>query len=60
VQHITYPAHVDENFNSTVTLYLPARTAVVLREGAEKSFPKKEKTPAQKTVRKTAKKTEKK
>ena len=52
VQHITYPAHVDENFNSTVTLYLPARTAVVLREGAEKSFPKKEKTPAKKTEKK--------
>jgi hypothetical protein len=33
---------------------------VVLREGAEKSFPKKEKAPAKKTVRKTAKKTEKK
>ena len=55
VQHITYPAHVDENFNSTVTLYLPARTAVVLREGAEKSFPKKEKTPDPKTAKKAVK-----
>ena len=35
VQHITYPAKVDEKGNSTVTLYLPARTAVVLKE-----FPK--------------------
>ena len=32
VQHITYPAHVDEKGNSSITLYLPARTAVVLKE----------------------------
>ena len=32
VQHITYPAQVDEKGNSTITLYLPARTAVVLKE----------------------------
>lgn len=33
IGHITYPAHVDGKGNSTVQLYLPARTAVVLREG---------------------------
>lgn len=32
VQHITYPAQVDGQGNSAITLYLPARTAVVLRE----------------------------
>lgn len=32
VQHITYPAQVDVQGNSAITLYLPARTAVVLRE----------------------------
>lgn len=32
VQHITYPAQVDGQSNSAITLYLPARTAVVLRE----------------------------
>ena len=40
VQHITYPAHVDEKGCSTVTLYLPARTAAVLREGEIKPMPK--------------------
>lgn len=40
VEHILYPAHVDSKGNSTVTLYLPARTAVVLKEGARKEFPK--------------------
>lgn len=32
VQHITYPAQVDGQGNSAITLYLPARTAVVLKE----------------------------
>ncbi len=32
VQHITYPAQVDGKGNSAITLYLPARTAVVLKE----------------------------
>ncbi len=32
VQHITYPAQVDAKGNSAITLYLPARTAVVLKE----------------------------
>jgi 1,4-alpha-glucan branching enzyme len=53
VEHMTYPA---KEFNGQyfVELYLPARTAVVLREGAEKSFPKKEKAPAKKTATKKA------
>jgi len=33
VQHITYPAQVDEEGASTLNLYLPARTAIVLKEG---------------------------
>ena len=41
IQHITYPAKVDEKGNSTITLYLPARTAVVLKEVTEE--PKEEK-----------------
>lgn len=32
VAHIKYPAQVDKEGNSTVKLYLPARTAVVLKE----------------------------
>ena len=40
VQHILYPAHVDEKGNSSITLYLPARTAVVLKE-----MPKSETVP---------------
>lgn len=40
VEHILYPASVDEKGNSTITLYLPARTAVVLKEG-EKKLPEK-------------------
>ena len=41
VQHITYPAQVDEKGNSSITLYLPARTAVVLQE-VPKTEPVKE------------------
>ncbi len=41
VAHMKYPAQVDKEGNSTIKLYLPARTAVVLKElkrpkGAEK------------------------
>ena len=32
VAHIKYPAQVDKEGNSTIKLYLPARTAVVLKE----------------------------
>ena len=32
VAHMKYPAHVDKEGNSTIKLYLPARTAVVLKE----------------------------
>ena len=44
VQHITYPAQVDEQGNSAIMLYLPARTAVVLKE-MPKAEPAKEETP---------------
>ena len=44
VQHITYPAHVDEKGNSSITLYLPARTAVVLKE-MPKAAPVQEEAP---------------
>ena len=33
INHGTYPVQVDENGNSSISLYLPARTAMVLREG---------------------------
>ena len=36
INHGSYPAHADENGFSTVSLYLPARTAMVLREGDAK------------------------
>ena len=68
VQHITYPAQVDEKGNSTITLYLPARTAVVLKEGErremakpeaaeEKTEEKKEKKAAPAPKKRAAKKT---
>ena len=49
VAHMTYPAQVDEKGDSVVKLYLPARTAVVLREGKirkprKKAAPKAKKT----------------
>ena len=58
IGHIDYPAHADEKGNSTVTIYLPARTAVVLREGAPKALPPKPKAPKKKTAKteKTSKK----
>ena len=55
IEHIDYPAHVDDKGNSSVTVYLPARSAVVLREGARKTLPRKPKAP-----KKKADKTEKK
>ncbi len=42
IGHITYPANVDGKGNSTVQIYLPARTAVVLREGERRPIPKTE------------------
>ena len=36
IAHGAYPAQVDEEGASTVNLYLPARTAVVLKEGARR------------------------
>ena len=46
IQHITYPAKQDEDGSYYIELYLPARTAVVLKEGrirkAKKVAPKKE------------------
>ena len=58
IGHIDYPAHADEKGNSTVTIYLPARTAVVLREGAPKALPPKPKAPKKRTAKteKTSKK----
>ncbi len=67
INHGTYPVQVDENGASTVSLYLPARTAMVLREGdipktvategtvAKKSSlaPTKTATPAKKVAKKT-------
>ena len=40
INHGSYPAHADENGFSTVSLYLPARTAMVLREGEVKQIVK--------------------
>ena len=41
IAHGAYPAQVDEEGASTVSLYLPARTAVVLREGEIRKSVKK-------------------
>lgn len=64
VQHITYPAQVDGQGNSAITLYLPARTAVVLKEmpkakpeepKAESEEPKAEpEEPKEEAVKETA------
>ena len=43
VKHTVCPAHVDEKGNSSITLYLPARTAVVLKEGKIVDLSKKKK-----------------
>lgn len=43
VEHIAYPAQADEKGNSAITVYLPARTAVVFREGKKKILPSKPK-----------------
>ena len=55
VQHITYPAQVDEKGNSAIQLYLPARTAVVLKE-MPKAAPVQEKAPKKPRAEKTTKK----
>ena len=64
INHGSYPAHADENGFSTVSLYLPARTAMVLREGEVKQIVKEvpetkvEKAPEEvKTKKTTAAKT---
>ncbi len=44
VAHIVYPAQIDEKGNSSITLYLPARTAVVLKEGPRIELPKQPQT----------------
>ena len=56
VQHILYPAQVDDKGNSSIALYLPARTAVVLREmpKAEPEQPKEEKPKKPRTRKKKA------
>ena len=41
IGHGTYPAQVDESGASTVSLYLPVRTAMVLREGKVRKLAKK-------------------
>ena len=51
IQHIPYPTHEDEEGRHIVELYLPARTAVVLKETViqpkkKKSAPKKKAAPA--------------
>ena len=63
INHGTYPAQMDEYGNSSVSLYLPARTAMVLREGEVKQLPQKEErkeeavSVQEKPVKKPAKKT---
>ena len=64
INHGTYPVQVDENGASTISLYLPARTAMVLREGELRQMtkelpvaaaaPEKNEKPAKKTAKKTA------
>ena len=57
INHGTYPVQVDKNGASTISLYLPARTAMVLREGtirkAEKKLPE-ESPAAEKAEKKSA------
>ena len=62
INHGTYPVQVDENGNSTISLYLPARTAMVLREGEIRQIARKvsEEIPAPKENKRAAKKTVKK
>ncbi len=54
VAHITHLTHIDEKGNSSITLYLPARTAVVLKEEPPREPPKQPQTavPRVKTVKK--------
>ena len=62
INHGSYPAAVDENGASTISLYLPARTAMVLREGEIRQIARKvsEEIPAPKENKRAAKKTVKK
>ena len=59
INHGTHPVQVDQNGNASVSLYLPARTAVVLREGtiqttAQEAPAEKKAAPVRKTRRRTA------
>ena len=47
---VTYYADVDKQGNSSIRLYLPARTALVLREGPILKLPKPKKGTAKKSV----------
>ena len=49
-----YPAQVDDEGASTVSLYLPARTAVVLREGERREVVVKAKKDETETASETA------
>ena len=60
INHGNYPAAVDENGASTISLYLPARTAVVLREGNVWKTAAMEKTAASKKTLAPAKNVEEK
>ena len=51
VRRIAYPAQTDENGNASLSLYLPARTAVVFKEG-EIFVPKPKKKPQPKKTKK--------
>jgi 1,4-alpha-glucan branching enzyme len=66
INHGTYPVQVDENGASTISLYLPARTAMVLREGeirkpvaevrSEVHAAEEKSAPVKKTAKKAARK----
>jgi 1,4-alpha-glucan branching enzyme len=66
IDHGTYPVQVDENGASTISLYLPARTAMVLREGeirkpvaevrSEVHVAEEKSAPVKKTAKKAARK----
>ena len=66
INHGTYPAQVDEDGASVISLYLPARTAMVLREGeireavaevnTEEPAAEEKAAPVKKTAEKSVKK----
>lgn len=56
VQHMTYQAQVDDDDNITLNLYLPARTAVVLKQGPVKKSTRKPKKAVTKIIPAAAKK----